>query len=76
VAVNCVPVPLLQYVIADEGVKVMLISPGFCTLTRIVSVVAQPCAFVPVTVYKVVTVGFAIIEAPEVVFKPAAGLQV
>jgi hypothetical protein len=40
------------------------------------SILVQPFAFVPVTVYVVATVGFAFTDAPVVALSPVAGLQV
>ena len=45
------------------------------TVTLTDAVLVQPEAFVPVTVYVVVVVGFAVTEAPVVALNPVDRLQ-
>ena len=45
------------------------------TVTIVLSVIEQPCVLTAVIKYFVVTVGDAITTAPDVVFKPVAGLH-
>ena len=55
------------------GLKVKL-GNGF-TVTTTVVVLVHPLAFVPVIVYVVVIVGFAVTVAPVVALNPVAGAQ-
>ena len=61
-----------EHRLADGGTT--LTTGVACTVTNTVVLVTQ-APMVPVTVYRVVTVGLAVTAAPVVALKPEAGLQ-